>query len=166
MYIKSIYVCITFKSWKCHATQFCLSNCYRSRSTHTRALQPQTYAQRKKTGLIPKPGKPSDSGTSNRPISFFCSAIKVLNHLLHPDLISLRFSPTQQGFRTNHSTISTLLSLAHRIARGFNYPCPPHRTLTTAIDFPTLILSPLINDDDCPQHLCPLEGGGSIVGEA
>ena len=58
-----------------------------------------------------------------------------------------------------HSSVSTLLPLAHNIAQGFNQPCPPLRTLTMASDLTkafdmvnhtklisTVILSPLSNN--------------------
>ena len=47
---------------------------------------------------------------------------------------SLPLSPNQHGFRSNHSTVSALLPLAHKIAQGFNQPCPPLRILTKTID--------------------------------
>ena len=39
-----------------------------------------------------------------------------------------------RGFRSNHSTVTALLPLAHKVAQGFDQPCPPPRTLTMAID--------------------------------
>ena len=83
---------------------------------------------------IPKPNKLLDQGTSYRPISLLCPAIKVLERLLKPELDSLPLSSSQHGFRSNHSTVSALLPLAHKVAQGFNQPCPPPRTLTMAID--------------------------------
>ena len=73
-------------------------------------------------------------GTSHRPISLLCPTAKVLERLLQPELKSLPLSPNQHGFRPTHSTISALLPLSHKIAQGFNKPCPPLRTFTGTID--------------------------------
>jgi len=77
---------------------------------------------------IPKPKKQLDQGTSYRPISLLCPAVKVLERLLKPELDSLPLSSSQHEFRSNHSTITALLPLAHKLAQGFNQPCPPPRT--------------------------------------
>ena len=100
-----------------------------------------------------KPGKQPGSGTSYRPISLLCPAVKVLERLLLPELALLPISPTQHGFRPNHSTTTALLPLTQHIARGFNQHLPPLRTLTMSIDFSkafdmvnhTKLISSLIN---------------------
>ena len=51
-----------------------------------------------------KPGKPADQGTSYRPISLLCPAIKVLERLLLPELRNLPVSASQHGFRPVRST--------------------------------------------------------------
>ena len=47
---------------------------------------------------------------------------------------SLPYPLNQHGFCPNHSTVSTLLPLAHKIAQGFNQPRPPLCTLTKTND--------------------------------
>ena len=84
---------------------------------------------------ILKPGKPASLGTSYRPISLLCPAIKVFERLLIPELNTIPISPTQHGYRPNHSTTTALLPLTHKVALGFNQPLPPDRTVTVAIDF-------------------------------
>ena len=74
---------------------------------------------------IPKLGKQADLGTSYQPISLLCPAVKVLEHFLQPELNSLPLSPNQDCFRPNHSTVSALLPLVHRITQGFNQPRSP-----------------------------------------
>ena len=65
-------------------------------------------------------GLPANSGTSYRPISLLCHAVKILERLLYPEKVLLPLSPAQHGFRLNYYTVSTLLPLAYRIALGFN----------------------------------------------
>ena len=86
--------------------------------------------------IIPvlKSGKLLHQGTSYRPISLICPAVKVLERLLQLELYSLPLSPNQYGFRPNHYTVTALLPLAHKVAQGFNQPCPPLRTSIMAID--------------------------------
>merc|ERR1711888_284015 len=84
---------------------------------------------------ILKPGKPAGLGSGYRPISLLCSAVKVFERLLLPELNNLPLSPTQHGFRSNHSTTTALLPLVHKVALGFNQPRPPHRTVTMSVDF-------------------------------
>ena len=84
---------------------------------------------------IPKPGKNSSQGTSYRPISLLCPAIKVLKALILPSFNEF-LSPAkdQHGFRPRHSTTSALLQLTTDIEIGFNQRKPPHRTVCVAID--------------------------------
>ena len=49
---------------------------------------------------------------------------------MQPELNLLPLSPNQHGFRPNHSTVSALLPLAHKITQGFNQSRPPLHTLT------------------------------------
>ena len=49
-------------------------------------------------------------------------------------LTETQVSQKISDFRPNHSTISALLPLAHKIAQGFNQPRPPLCTLTKSID--------------------------------
>ena len=84
---------------------------------------------------VPKPGKPTDQGTSYRPISLLCPEIKVLERLNLPFLrVSLSSSPSQHGFKPRHSTISALLPLSTEIVRGFNEKKPATRTGLLCVD--------------------------------
>ena len=69
-------------------------------------------------------------GTSYSPISLLCLPVKVLECLMQPELNLLPLLPNQHGFRPIHSTVSTLLLFANKIAQDFNQPCP---TLTNTI---------------------------------
>ena len=78
---------------------------------------------------VAKPNKPSDPGKSFRPISLLCLEVKVLECLSLPILrASLSPSPSQHGFRGNHSTVTALLPLTNQIIRGFNGKKPVLRT--------------------------------------
>ena len=84
---------------------------------------------------IPKPGKDSSQGTSDRPISLLCPSAKVLEALILPSINEF-ISPAkdQHGFRPRHSTTSALLLLTTDIETGFNQRKPPNRTVCVAID--------------------------------
>ena len=77
---------------------------------------------------IPKSGKDSSQGISNRPISLLCPSAKVLEALILPS-INECLSPAkdQHGFRPRHSTTSALFQLTTDIEPGFNQRKPPHR---------------------------------------
>lgn len=90
---------------------------------------------------VPKPYKPADFGTSYRYIPFLFPAVKVLEHLLQPELNSLLLSPNQHGLLPNHSTVSALLLLTHNIVQVFNQPGTPLRTSAKAIDLTRLLTS-------------------------
>jgi hypothetical protein len=84
---------------------------------------------------ILKPGKPANQGTSYRPISFLCPAIKVLERLLLPSLTSsLQASPSQHGFCPDRSIITALLPLVVQILEGFNSNKPAVKTAVVALD--------------------------------
>jgi hypothetical protein len=70
-----------------------------------------------------KPGKPADQGASYRPISLISPVVKILERLLLPDLTSsFTLSPSQHGFRSDHSTITALLPIVSQISQtGFRY---------------------------------------------
>ena len=91
----------------------------------------------KNAHVIPvlKPKKPADQGTSYRPISLLCPAVKVLERLLLPSLnASLPPAPHQHGFQRQKSTVTALLPLTHSIAQGFNRPKPATRTGLLCVD--------------------------------
>ena len=82
-----------------------------------------------------KPNKPADQGKSFRPISLLCPEVKVLERLNLPILRTpLSPSPSQHGFRGNHSTVTALLPLTSQIIRGFNEKKPALRTGLLCID--------------------------------
>ena len=84
---------------------------------------------------VPKPNKPSDQGKSYRPISLLCPEVKVLERLNLPILrASLPPSPSQHGFRGNHSTVTALMPLTTQIIRGFNERKPALRTGLLCVD--------------------------------
>jgi hypothetical protein len=84
---------------------------------------------------ILKPGKPANEGSSYRPISLLCPAVKVLEHLLLPIIMSaLPKSCTQHGFAPQHSCTTALLPIVTRVAVGFNDRKPAHRSAMCAID--------------------------------
>ena len=83
---------------------------------------------------ILKPGKDSSQGTSYRPISLLCPAVKVLEALILPSINE--FIPPakdQHGIRPRHTTTSALLQLTTDIETGFNQRKPPHRTVISMI---------------------------------
>ena len=84
---------------------------------------------------IPKPGKDSYLGTSNRPISLLCPAAKVMEAPMLTT-VNTHLLPAfdQHGFRPGHSTTSALLQLTSDVATGFNQWKPPHRTICVAVD--------------------------------
>ena len=89
------------------------------------AVVPSIWKQAK---IIPihKVGEPRHLRTSYRPISFLCTAIKVLKRLLLASLnLYLNLSDTQHGFGKLRLTSSALLPLAHKVATDFNIPRQP-----------------------------------------
>ena len=43
-------------------------------------------------------------------------------------------TPTQHGYKTQHSTVTALHTLNNTVAKGFNQMAPPARTITVALD--------------------------------
>ena len=43
-------------------------------------------------------------------------------------------TPTQHGYKTQHSTVSALHTVNNTVANGFNQMAPPARTITVALD--------------------------------
>ena len=77
---------------------------------------------------IPKTGKPADLGTSFNHIFLFCPAVKVLVRLQHPEL---NVSPIPTIRMASDPTIHHFCPSFSHMARDFNQPLPPHRTLIT-----------------------------------
>ena len=73
--------------------------------------------------IIPllKPGKPSDQGTSYRPISLLSPAAKILEAILLPEISkSLNLADHQHGFRKGRSTLTALQDISENITKGLN----------------------------------------------
>ena len=84
---------------------------------------------------IPKPNKDTDKGTSYRPISLLSVIAKTLEKSLIPYITAnIPNTPIQHGYKTQHSTVTTLHTLNNTIAKGFNLMAPPARTITVALD--------------------------------
>jgi hypothetical protein len=107
---------------------------------------------------IPKLGKPTDQGTSYRPISLLSPVIKILERLLLPSLTtSLQASPTQHGFRMDRSTTTASLPFCNMVSEGFNAKKPAARSVMVAIHiskaFDTVDLTLLLQQiSDSPLH--------------
>ena len=85
---------------------------------------------------ISKPNKEIDRGTSYRPISLLSVIVKTLekSFLLHYITVNIPNTPTQDGYKTQHSTVTALHILNNTVAKGFNQMAPPARTITVVLD--------------------------------
>ena len=84
---------------------------------------------------IPKPNKDTNMGTSYRPISLLSVVTKTLEKCLLPYITAnITQTPTQHGYKAQHSTVTALHTLNNTIAKGFNQMAPPARTITVALD--------------------------------
>ena len=84
---------------------------------------------------IPKPNKDIDKGTSYRPIYLLSVIAKTLEKSLLPYITAnIPNTPTQQGYKTQHSTVTALHTVNNTVAKGFNQMAPPARTITVALD--------------------------------
>ena len=104
-----------------------------------------------------KPGKAPHLGTSYRPISLLCPAVKVLERLLLPTLNkTLVPSDHQHGFRRQRSTVTALLPIATTIADGMKQPKPPRRAAAVSVDISKAfdrVNIPLLLDEICQSGL-------------
>ena len=74
---------------------------------------------------IPKPND-TDKGTSYRPISLLSVIAKTLDKSLLPYITAnIPNTPMQQGYKTQHSTVTALHTLNNTVAKGFNQMAPP-----------------------------------------
>ena len=103
--------------------------------------------------IIPllKPGKPSNQGSSYRPITLLSPVVKVLESLLLPTLReNLPLADHQHGFRAGHSTTTALCEVATSISDGLNSKRPHQRTVVVALDlkkaFDTVSHTKLLQD--------------------
>ena len=84
---------------------------------------------------IPKPNKDIDKDTSYRPISLLSVIAKTLEKSLLPYITAnIPSTPTQHGYKIQHSTVTALHTVNNTVARGFNLMAPPARTITVALD--------------------------------
>ena len=84
---------------------------------------------------IPKPNKDTDKGTSYRPISVLSVIARTLQKSHLPYITAnIPNPPTQNGYKTQHSTVTALHTLNNTVAKGFNKMAPPVRTITVALD--------------------------------
>ena len=105
-------------------------------STHT---FPSAWKQ---STIIPilKPGKPSDSPSSYRPISFTSCTSKLFERMVLGRLTYFLeqqdiLSPVQAGFRPGRSTVDQVLLLSQSIADSFHQSKPGARTVLATVDF-------------------------------
>ena len=67
-----------------------------------------------------------DKDTSYRPIPFISVIAKTLEKSLLPYIrTNIPNTPTQHGYKTQHSIVTTLHTLNNTIAKGFNQMAPP-----------------------------------------
>ena len=84
---------------------------------------------------IPKPNKDTNMGTSYRPISLLSVVAKTLEKCLLPYITAnITQTPTQHGYKAQHSTVTVLHKLDNIVAKGFNQMAPRARTITVALD--------------------------------
>ena len=86
----------------------------------------------KLANIVPIPKPDIDKGTSYRPISRLSESAKTLEKSLLPYITAN--TPTQHGYKTQHSTVTALHTLNNTVAKGFNQMAPPARTITVALD--------------------------------
>src|SRR5207245_11765558 len=99
---------------------------------------------------IPQPNKNTNERTSYRPIALLSPIVKTLEKTILPQITQhIENNPHQHGFKTNHSTYTTLLNITNTISQGFNDNQPPFRTIFVALDmskaFDTVNIHTLIN---------------------
>ena len=68
---------------------------------------------------IPKPNKDTNMGTSYRPISLLSVVAKTLEKCLLPYITAnITQTPTQHGYKAQHSTVTALHTLNNTSQRG------------------------------------------------
>ena len=84
---------------------------------------------------IPKPNKDTTKGISYRPISLLSVIAKTQEKSLLPyRTANIPNIQMQHGYKTQHSTMTTLHTLNKTIAKGLDQMAPPARTITVAHD--------------------------------
>ena len=107
----------------------------------------------KLANIVPilKPNKDIDKGTSYRPISLLSVIAKTLEKSLLPYITAnIPNTPTQHGYKTQHSTVTALHTVNNTLAKKFNQMAPPARRITVALDmskaFDTISIHTLIRE--------------------
>ena len=78
---------------------------------------------------------PNSDTTSYRPISLLSVVAKTLEKCLLPYITAnITQTPTQHGYKAQHSTVTALHTLNNTVAKGFNQMAPPAQTITVALD--------------------------------
>ena len=103
-------------------------------SLFNRSWHSHTFPSRwKPTTIIPihKPGKPTSSPSSFRPISLTSCISKLFEHLILSRLtfyleLNHLLSTCQAGFRPGRSSLDQILTLSQSIRDGFQKKKPPH----------------------------------------
>ena len=85
---------------------------------------------------IPKPGKPSNQGSTFRPITLLSPVVKILeNRRILPFLKDhIPIHKHQHGFRAGHSTTTALCEISTFITEGLNSTRPAQRSILVALD--------------------------------
>ena len=74
---------------------------------------------------IPKPNKDPNMDTSYRPISLLSVVAKTLEKCLLPYITAnITQTPTQHGYKAQHSTVTALHTFNNTVAKGFNQMAP------------------------------------------
>ena len=84
---------------------------------------------------IPKRNKDIDKCTSYRPISLLSVIAKTLEKSLLPYITAnIPNTPTQHGYKTQHSIVTALHTVNNTVVKGFNQMAPPAQTITVALN--------------------------------
>ena len=68
-------------------------------------------------------------------MSLISVVVKTLEKCLLPYITAnITQTPTQHGYKAQHSTVTVLHTLNNTVAKGFNQVDPPARTITVALD--------------------------------
>ena len=107
---------------------------------------PNIWKLAKITPLL-KPNKPPTEPASYRPISLLCNPSKILERLVLNNISPhITLSPTQHGFRSQHSTATLLTNMTQTTLEGLNSSKPAYRSLIATIDISKAF-------DTVPRHL-------------
>ena len=83
----------------------------------------------------PKHRHMSNTPPSYKPISHLSVTAKTLEKSLLPYMTAtIPNTPTQHGYKTQHSTVTALHTVNNTVVKGFNQMAPPVRTIIVALD--------------------------------